>query len=62
MEELDSPNLNKKNKEEGKQVIRWNIMLFNPNNEEEEAIIAFRSKYVQLIFVRLEKGDEIVES
>jgi hypothetical protein len=66
MEELVSPNLNKKNKVKSKEKVnqtrRWNIMLFNQNNEEKEAIIAFRSKYVKHMAIYLEKGCEIVDS
>jgi hypothetical protein len=61
MEELISPKLNKKNKVKGKQTRRWNIMLFNPNNEEKEAIIAFHNKYFKHMVVYLEKGSDIVD-
>jgi hypothetical protein len=47
MEELISPNLNgknnNKNEDKDKQLQRWNIMLFNPNNEEKEVIITFHN-------------------
>jgi hypothetical protein len=36
-------------------------MLFNPNNEEKEGIIAFRSKYVKHMVIYLEKGSDIVD-
>jgi hypothetical protein len=37
-------------------------MLFNPNNEEKEAIIAFCSKYVKHMLIYFEKGSDIVDS
>jgi hypothetical protein len=35
-------------------------MLFIPNNEEKEAIIAFCSKYVKHMVIYLENGSYIV--
>jgi hypothetical protein len=51
-----------KNKNKGKQLIRWNIMLFNPNNEEKEAIIVFCNKYVKDMVIYLEKCSDVVDS
>jgi hypothetical protein len=52
----------KKNKDKAKYTLKWNIMLFNPNNEEKEAFIAFRSKYVKHMVVYIEKDSEIIDS
>jgi hypothetical protein len=37
-------------------------MLFNPNNEEKEPIIAFRNIYVKHMVLYLEKCSEIIDS
>jgi hypothetical protein len=37
-------------------------MLFNQNNEEKEAIITFRSKYVKHMVIYLEKCSDVVDS
>jgi hypothetical protein len=37
-------------------------MIFNPDNEEKEALIAFRNKYVKQMIIYLENCSEIVDS
>jgi hypothetical protein len=70
MEELVIPDFNKKskgkskkqNKDSSKQTRRLCITLFNSNNEEKEAIIAFHNKYVKHVVVYLEKNSDIIDS
>jgi ribosomal protein S8 len=51
----------KQNKDKGKQLILWNIMLFNSTDEEKEAFKFFHSKYIKHMVVYLKKRSYIVE-